>query len=286
MSAKKTAIKLDVLLAFVFGVIFLSVLLAVAIYAPDPAPALLVTVTKIIIALAAAGVAATIPGFLEVKFSPSTAVVVRAGGAIAVFVLIFFFVPAGLVVSEDGQKCYEKSTAPYNIVTHAIGLQFKQRNCILPVVDGVVKIRREPFEVLLKERTWASITDEYPALQVMVSENPKLVDLNLDDVFQRGTGMADNERGFGGLYETDLEGGPPYSHNYIIGSRFNVEEGNNRGFFVSAVPGGKRQNLLLTALRLYMVFHLDPTETTTSDHRSARKVDPRNIDVVTLELTQ
>jgi hypothetical protein len=78
-------------LAFAFGVIFVIVLLVLAIKFPEPTP-FQYTVFRIVLALAAAGVAAMIPGFLNVNLSKA----VRAGGALGVFVIVYFYSPAGL----------------------------------------------------------------------------------------------------------------------------------------------------------------------------------------------
>ncbi len=78
--------------ATVFGVVFLSVILIIALVVKNPTP-FQEWVFNVVLALAGAGVAATIPGFLNVEVSP----VARAGGALAVFIVIFFFKPAAAV---------------------------------------------------------------------------------------------------------------------------------------------------------------------------------------------
>jgi hypothetical protein len=78
---------------FAFGVVFVVVLLTLAIKFPEPTR-FQYEVFKVVLALAAAGVAAMIPGFLEVNL-PNW---VKAGGALAVFVLVMYKSPAGLVV--------------------------------------------------------------------------------------------------------------------------------------------------------------------------------------------
>lgn len=83
---------------FVFGVMFLIGLSVLSISLPNPT-LFQYTVFRIILALAAAGVAAFIPGFIQVEVNTW----VRAGGAIAVFVMVYFFSPAGLV-SENIPK--------------------------------------------------------------------------------------------------------------------------------------------------------------------------------------
>lgn len=79
---------------FVFGVVFISAMLVLAIKFPEPTP-FQYDVFKAVLALAAAGVAAMIPGFLEVSV-PSW---LKAGGALAVFALVMYKNPAALVVS-------------------------------------------------------------------------------------------------------------------------------------------------------------------------------------------
>lgn len=81
---------------FSFGVIFVTLLVAIALFLPEPTN-FQYTVLRIVLALAAAGVAALIPGFIEVKYRQA----VRAGGAIAVFVVVYFFSPASLVSNRD-----------------------------------------------------------------------------------------------------------------------------------------------------------------------------------------
>ena len=80
-------------IAFAFGVVFISAMLAIAIAIPYPTAFQLLTF-RVTLALAAGGVAAMLPGFLSVNVSNY----VRAGGALAAFVVIYFFNPAELTV--------------------------------------------------------------------------------------------------------------------------------------------------------------------------------------------
>lgn len=89
----------QVYLGFGFGVAFIIVLLAIAFLKPDPSD-FQYSVFKTVLALAGGGVACMIPGFIEVRIGPW----VRAGGAIAVFVVLYFFSPASLVVSHSTPK--------------------------------------------------------------------------------------------------------------------------------------------------------------------------------------
>ena len=83
----------QIICAFAFGVVFIVVMLAVAILIPYPS-AFSYLVFRIIIALAAGGIAAVIPGFIAVDLP----IGVRAGGALAAFAAVYFMNPASLSV--------------------------------------------------------------------------------------------------------------------------------------------------------------------------------------------
>ncbi|MBM3619308.1 MAG: hypothetical protein FJX20_01340 [Alphaproteobacteria bacterium] len=88
---------------FAFGVVFVSLLIGIAVALPNPTSAQYTTF-RIALALAAAGVAALIPGFIEVK-AGGTKTLIRAGGAAAVFVIVYFFSPAALEQSGLVTAC-------------------------------------------------------------------------------------------------------------------------------------------------------------------------------------
>lgn len=87
---------LEMWLAFVFGIVFVTVMLVIAIAIPNPSSTSFFTY-RVVLALAAAGIAAVIPGFLNVEISLGLKTVIRAGGAIAVFLIVFLMNPAELV---------------------------------------------------------------------------------------------------------------------------------------------------------------------------------------------
>lgn len=80
---------LDRWLAFAFGIIFVSALLYLATVEKNPTP-LAVRVYVTVLALAAAGVGAILPGFIEIRFKNY----LRAGGAIGLGVLVYLNEPA------------------------------------------------------------------------------------------------------------------------------------------------------------------------------------------------
>lgn len=78
-------------LALTFGVIFVAAILAIALFFPEPTD-FQYTVFRIVLALAAAGFVSMTPGFLEARVGNF----VRGGGALAAFVIVYFFAPAAL----------------------------------------------------------------------------------------------------------------------------------------------------------------------------------------------
>jgi hypothetical protein len=85
--------RLNTILAFVFGVIFIAAILALVVLIPNP------TVTQwkvfcVVLALAAGGISTTISGMLKIDLTFTKRAVIGATGALAVFVIVYFFVPA------------------------------------------------------------------------------------------------------------------------------------------------------------------------------------------------
>jgi hypothetical protein len=82
--------------AFICAVGFIIVLLILALIVKTPTP-FQYLVFRIVLALAAAGFAGLLDGFLTITFDKW----LRAGGALAVFVIVFFYNPAQLVKSTE-----------------------------------------------------------------------------------------------------------------------------------------------------------------------------------------
>lgn len=83
--------------AFIFGTVFVIVMLVLALCYPNPT-SFQYTTFRIVLALAASGVAAMIPGFIHARIGSW----LRASGAIAVFALVYLKSPAALTVAESG----------------------------------------------------------------------------------------------------------------------------------------------------------------------------------------
>nr|WP_298114087.1 hypothetical protein [uncultured Pseudomonas sp.] len=92
----KNFIMVDKVLAFIFGLTFIIAIFVVAIFIPQPTD-FQYKVFQTILSLAGAGIGAVIPGFLEVKAKGW----IRAGGALAILVIFYFWSPASLVVQAQ-----------------------------------------------------------------------------------------------------------------------------------------------------------------------------------------
>uniref|UniRef100_UPI004055D4EA Lcl C-terminal domain-containing protein n=1 Tax=Candidatus Electronema sp. TaxID=2698783 RepID=UPI004055D4EA len=99
------------LLAFFFGLCFVAALLVLAIWFPQPT-AFQYTVFRITLALAAAGIAGIIPGMIRLTVKPGTALLIHAGGALAVFVMVYLLAPASLQMEQPAPPQKEKSAVP------------------------------------------------------------------------------------------------------------------------------------------------------------------------------
>lgn len=92
----------DKQIAIVFGIAGVVVMLIIAFFFPTPSP-FQYTIFRIVLALVGAGVGATIPGLLAVASGP-----IRASGAIAVFVIVYFFSPAQLLARKPTPSVPDK----------------------------------------------------------------------------------------------------------------------------------------------------------------------------------
>jgi TIR domain len=94
----------QVICAFAFGVVFIVVMLVIAIDIPYP-PDFRFLTFRVILALAAGGIAGMLTGFISAGISK----VVRAGGALAAFAAIYFLNPASLAILHRRLECLLRS---------------------------------------------------------------------------------------------------------------------------------------------------------------------------------
>jgi hypothetical protein len=93
--------KLGIVLAFVFGCVFIAAVLALAFIGGGINDRQF-EILRIVLALAGGGVGGVIPGFLDLNMKVSTKWALRAGGGLAVFVVLYFWSPAHWVAPQAG----------------------------------------------------------------------------------------------------------------------------------------------------------------------------------------
>jgi hypothetical protein len=91
--------KLQAISSFTFGVVFVIVMLVISFLRPEPST-FQYGVFRTVLALAGAGAAAVFPGFIEIKLGRW----LRAGGAMAVFAILYFYNPAQLALPPPTPK--------------------------------------------------------------------------------------------------------------------------------------------------------------------------------------
>ena len=138
------------LLAFFFGLCFVAALLVLAIWFPEPTP-FQYTVFRITLALAASGVAGVIPGMIRLKVQPGAALLIHAGGALAVFVIVYLFAPAALP-SELPVKDTKKEVKPAEVRESEEQHLLINNNQGGNIQINNYGITKEQFEDLLKKK--------------------------------------------------------------------------------------------------------------------------------------
>jgi hypothetical protein len=93
---------MQIIASTVFGVMLLVTLLVIAWRIPYPSR-WQYWVFRVVASLAAAAFAAIIPGLLGIGLAISTEVAIRGGGALAVFIIAYFFNPPRLGLSLADQ---------------------------------------------------------------------------------------------------------------------------------------------------------------------------------------
>jgi hypothetical protein len=106
--AKRVSGKVTVeqLLSFAFGVVFILIMLALAVAIPEveeQRAKRMELAFRIVMALAAAGIGAMIPGLLNVDMKASNRLQIRAAGALAVFVIVFLLNPPRWITRGENE---------------------------------------------------------------------------------------------------------------------------------------------------------------------------------------
>lgn len=111
----------DIIIVSVFGIVFISAILLLAIRFPHPT-AFQVLVFRVVLALAAGGIAAVTPGFFGLE-TDIPGLTIRAGGALAVFVFVYRFNPANLLPLETTD---DNATVEKELIVDILGNTYRR----------------------------------------------------------------------------------------------------------------------------------------------------------------
>jgi hypothetical protein len=85
------------IVVLILGVVLVGVVLRISFAISQP-NGLQCFILRVVLSLASAAIAAGIPGFINVEIGPG----IRAGGALAVFLLVYAFNPRSLLKNPGG----------------------------------------------------------------------------------------------------------------------------------------------------------------------------------------
>jgi len=167
-------INLQLTIVFVFGVTFVALLVILAIKFPDPTP-FQYTVFRTVLSLATAGAAAMIPGFIDIQVSAATKLLLRAGGALAVFVIIYFINPARLAMREDTHETTEGMVPPEtpNRLPNGAPFPTDKRDAFFQVWQSLVALEHAGRDLWrrVSDQTLSAFADRWREAEVCIGDN-------------------------------------------------------------------------------------------------------------------
>jgi hypothetical protein len=93
--------RLGIWLAFAFGCVFVAVILTLA-FTSSSLDDRRFEILRIVLSLAGGGIGGVIPGFLDLNMKAGTKWALRAGGGLAVFIVLYFWSPAHWGAAQPG----------------------------------------------------------------------------------------------------------------------------------------------------------------------------------------
>jgi hypothetical protein len=159
----------QIIVAFIFGVIFITALILLAIRFSSPTP-FQYNVFRTVLSLAAAGVAAVVPGFIDLELSAATKLLIRAGGALAVFVMTFFFNPAQLAAypqPRHDQPDFDALPEPPKRLRDGTPFTDDQQQAFFKVWERLLMLNRagEDLWDRITDRTLSNFADRHREAQ-------------------------------------------------------------------------------------------------------------------------
>ena len=148
---------IEIILAFLFGVTFLGVLTYAALRPEPISDEHQFFLLRVVAAISAAACAAIVPGFLDVNIGLTAQIVVRAGGAIAVFVVIYLLNPPRIALSPAAQdiqqnelptsEIIDQQTTPIQPNQPQVGFVFANSQDYPQCTFSIVNHSRSPIQI-------------------------------------------------------------------------------------------------------------------------------------------
>ncbi len=189
------------IIVFTLGVVFVVALVVLSYYVPQPTQSQFF-IFKVVLALAASGIAAMMPGFVEIDIPK----VVRAGGSLAVFFIVLDKSPAELVATPT----------PEPIKGNALLLDgFKQYGDSGFKFNGeqVVAWNAQSADILAAKRPGDELTGFFIPYDVADYKNPEL------DKQARSGIQKVSQSDIGKVYECPTSG---YQHHWFTPSKDSI----------------------------------------------------------------
>jgi hypothetical protein len=139
--------RLGTWLAFGFGCVFVAVILALA-FGGNTLDDRRFEILRIVLALAGGGIGGVIPGFLDLNMKAGTKWALRAGGGLAVFIVLYFWSPAHWVAVPPGSlsiNAAEVKQSPNGPCSPAIIGNQNTLNC-----SGAIQAPLQPADFRLR----------------------------------------------------------------------------------------------------------------------------------------
>jgi hypothetical protein len=179
---------------FTFGVVFLVILLGIAVLIPNPTE-FQIFVFRVVLSLVAAAIAALVPGFLHIQ-SQVYRNSIRAGGAIAVFVLVYLINPPRLVTSKEGSG----SRLDESRAIAVLSVQFEEIQKISELFDGKTEgdLREEfGFNQMFKRNVdWLFARYRHSSFKERFNDNAGVLALGVSfKILEGGGGTVERETG-------------------------------------------------------------------------------------------
>ncbi|AUT60228.1 DUF4019 domain-containing protein [Paraburkholderia terrae] len=162
-------LKIDLLLCFVFGVIFVSVMLYFATSIPNPSP-FSFTVFIVVLALAAAGVGAMLPGTFELRYKKT----LRAAGGFAMFCIVLAFsakIQQTVVHYEEPKEAPEPVALNYLNEVDSENLKGSW-DMLDPVARATIARSFDDYKTVYKYRTELGTAESRKFTGTSVAESP------------------------------------------------------------------------------------------------------------------